>query len=135
MRLGGPARALAIANTPEDIVSLVTQAEAEKLPLLVLGAGSNIIVGDDGFEGLVILNRIPGFEITYEDPAQTTIKAGAGMVWDELVKKTTELSLSGIENLSAIPGYVGGAPIQNIGAYGQEVANPLVELGAFDCQE
>lgn len=135
MQLGGPARVLTTAKSREDIVSFVDQAEEQHIPLLVIGAGSNIIVKDEGFSGMVILNRIPGFEVVEDtSPNVALIKAGSGMVWDELVKETVALGLSGIENLSAIPGYVGAAPIQNIGAYGQEIANTLTELEAYDVQ-
>ncbi len=132
MRLGGPAQLLATASNKEELASLISQAESENLPLLVLGAGSNIIVGDDGFKGMVVLNRIVGFEVIKDSTTSTIIKTGSGVVWDELVQKTVDMRLSGIENLSSIPGYVGAAPIQNIGAYGQEIADTLLEVEAYD---
>lgn len=130
MKLGGPARYLATANNKDELVNLVNQAG--DLPILVLGEGSNVIVSDEGFGGLVILNRIKGYEILNENPASTTIRVGSGEVWDSVVQRTAESGLSGIECLSAIPGCTGAAPVQNIGAYGQEIANTLVELEAFD---
>lgn len=132
MRIGGPARYLATANTKEELVSLVQQAG--DIPVLVLGQGSNVIVSDNGFNGLVILNRIKGFDIYDQNPSSTKIKIGAGENWDSIVQRTVESGLSGIECLSAIPGYCGAAPVQNIGAYGQEIADTLIELEAFDTQ-
>ena len=130
MRLGGPAKYMATAETKEELVALVEQAGT--LPILVLGQGSNVIVSDKGFDGLVILNRITGYEVFDENPATTKIKVGAGENWDSVVARTTEMGLSGIECLSAIPGFCGAAPVQNIGAYGQEIADTLLELEAYD---
>ncbi len=130
MKLGGPARYMVTANTKDELVNLVQQAG--DMPILVLGEGSNIIVGDKGFNGLVILNRIKGFEIYDQDPAATKIKIGSGEQWDSVVQRAVENGLSGIECLSSIPGYTGVAPVQNIGAYGQEIADTLIELEAFD---
>lgn len=132
MKLGGPAKYMATASTKEELVSLVQQAG--DMPILVLGQGSNIIVGDKGFNGLVILNRIAGYETLEENPALVKIRIGAGENWDSVVSRTAENGLSGIECLSAIPGFVGAAPVQNIGAYGQEIADSLVELEAYDLQ-
>ncbi|MBI3494689.1 UDP-N-acetylmuramate dehydrogenase, partial [Candidatus Saccharibacteria bacterium] len=132
MKIGGPARYMATANSREELVSLVQQAG--EMPILVLGQGSNVIVGDGGFAGLVILNRIMGFEIYDQDPAATKIRVGAGEIWDSVVQRSTENGLSGIECLSAIPGCSGAAPVQNIGAYGQEIADTLIELEAYDLQ-
>lgn len=132
MRLGGPAAHLATATTKEELVSLINSTG--DAPILILGQGSNLIVGDKGFNGLVILNRITGFEIQDQNAVTVKVLVGSGEVWDEVVRKTTENGLSGIECLSAIPGYAGAAPIQNIGAYGQEIANTLLELDAYDIQ-
>jgi UDP-N-acetylmuramate dehydrogenase len=132
MRLGGPARVLATATSKEELVSFVSQATEQSQPILILGEGSNIIVGDQGFAGIVILNRIMGFETLHEDDQAVTIKIGAGENWDSAVGRTVDMNLSGIENLSSIPGRTGAAPIQNIGAYGQEIADTLTELEAYD---
>ena len=132
MHLGGPAKVLATAHSKEDIVSFTTQAFEQTLPTLVLGEGSNVVVGDKGFAGLVILNRIMGFDSLNEDDYNTIIKISAGENWDSVVKRCVDLNLSGIETLSAIPGCAGAAPIQNIGAYGQEISDTLVELEAYD---
>lgn len=132
MKLGGPARYMATVNTRDELVNLVQQAG--DMPIMVLGEGSNIIIGDKGFNGLVILNRIKGFEVYDQDPAATKIKIGSGEQWDSVVQRSAEMGLSGIECLSAIPGCMGAAPVQNIGAYGQEIADTLIELEAFDLE-
>lgn len=132
MHLGGATRFLATAHTKEELFSLISEANTQKLPLLVLGDGSNLIVGELGFPGLTILNRVPGFEIAAQSPSDYIVSIAAGESWDVVVKRTTDEGLSGIECLSGIPGRVGGAPIQNIGAYGQEIADTLVSVEAYD---
>lgn len=134
MRLGGNARFMAEARTADELIQLCYKATQEKLPIFILGGGSNVVVRDEGFNGIVIRNRIPGFEVIKDEPGQVTIKIGAGENWDEVVKRTVEMNLTGIEALSAIPGTAGAAPVQNIGAYGQEVADALVSLEAYDIQ-
>lgn len=132
MRLGGNARFMAEAHTPDDIASVCRNAKAQSLPVFILGGGSNVIVRDEGFNGIVIRNRIPGFQIVSDEPGQVILHIGAGENWDETVKRTVEMSLTGIEAMSAIPGTVGGAPVQNVGAYGQEIADVLISLEAYD---
>lgn len=135
MHLGGPARFMADVHTPEEMAGACRNAKGQNLPIFLLGGGSNLIVRDEGFPGIVIRNRIPGFEVIADEPGQTTIKVGAGENWDETVKKTVDMNLSGIEAMSAIPGTVGAAPVQNVGAYGQEIADTLVSLEAYDITE
>jgi UDP-N-acetylmuramate dehydrogenase len=101
--------------------------------VLVLGEGSNILFLND-FDGLVIHPNIPGIHVVKEDRQNLWIEAGAGEVWDELVQYTVDYQLGGIENLSLIPGSVGAAPVQNIGAYGQEVGNVIEKVNAFDLE-
>ncbi len=101
-------------------------------PFFVLGGGSNVIAKDAGFDGVILLNRIPGFEVLTEDSDGVTLRIGAGEVWDDVVARTVEMNLSGIEALSAIPGTAGATPVQNVGAYGQEIADTLIELDAID---
>ena len=134
MRMGGPARFMAPVSTAEEVRELYQNAKQQQLPLFVLGGGSNVIARDEGFNGIVLLNRIKGFEIVSDDRSTAVIKIGAGEPWDEIVARTVEMGLSGIEALSAIPGTAGAAPVQNIGAYGQEVADTLVEVEAYDSQ-
>lgn len=132
MRFGGPARFMTDVHTAEEVAEVCKNAVSKNIPLFILGGGSNVLARDEGFNGLVIRNRIPGYEIIADDPAGTTIKVGAGEIWDDVVRRTVESNLSGIEALSAIPGTAGAAPVQNIGAYGQEVAETLVSLEAYD---
>jgi len=134
MRLGGPARFMAEAHTPQDVAQLYQNAHDKSLPVFILGGGSNVIAHDEGYAGLIIRIRIPGFEVIKDDVNSTTIKIGAGELWDATVKRTVDMNLSGIEAMSAIPGTVGAAPVQNVGAYGQEIADSLQSLEAYDTQ-
>lgn len=126
MRLGGPAHEVVTVTSKQELL----EASNTSQPLLVLGEGSNMVVTDHGFAGRVILNRIPGFDML----SDTTVRIGAGEQWDGVVKRTVALGLSGIEALSAIPGTAGATPVQNVGAYGQEIAQTLVELEALNLQ-
>jgi UDP-N-acetylmuramate dehydrogenase len=132
MQVGGSARFLTEATTAEEIPQIYHDAQSRQLPVFVLGGGSNVIAKDEGFEGVVLLNRIKGFEAVSEDEQSVTLKIGAGEVWDEVVARTVDMGLSGIEAMSAIPGTAGAAPVQNVGAYGQEIADTLVEVEAYD---
>jgi UDP-N-acetylmuramate dehydrogenase len=132
MRLGGNARFMADAHTPDEIAELSRNATSQNLPVFILGGGSNIIVRDEGFNGIVIRNRIPGFDVIEDTASTMTIRIGAGENWDEVVKRTVDMNLSGIEAMSAIPGTAGAAPVQNVGAYGQEIADTLLSLEAYD---
>ncbi len=132
MRLGGPARFMSEVHTAAEVGPVCKNALAQNVPIFVLGGGSNVLAHDEGYAGLILRNRIPGFEVIADTPADTTIKAGAGENWDEVVRRTVKMGLSGIEALSAIPGTAGAAPVQNIGAYGQEISETLVSLEAYD---
>lgn len=134
MKLGGNARFMTDVHSPDEVADICKRAKEQHLPIYVLGGGSNTIVHDDGYQGIVVHNRIPGFHVVAETPSDVTIKIGAGENWDEVVRRTVEMGLSGIEALSAIPGTAGAAPVQNIGAYGQEVSETLVSLEAYDEQ-
>lgn len=132
MKLGGPARFFAEVRSVQELQQTCKNAVAKSIPLFVIGEGSNLIAHDDGYPGLIIRIRIPGFEVIEDTPATTTIKIGAGENWDEIVKKTVDMNLTGIEAMSGIPGTVGATPVQNVGAYGQEIADTLVSLTAYD---
>lgn len=132
MRLGGNARFIAEVHKPDDLPLLYKNAKAQGVPVFILGGGSNVIVHDDGFNGIILRSRIPGFQVVNDEPGFTTIKIGAGEIWDEVVKRTVDMNLSGIEAMSAIPGTAGACPVQNVGAYGQEIADTLVSLEAYD---
>ena len=132
MKLGGPARFMVEVRTPEEAATVHRNATAKNIPIFILGGGSNVIARDEGFPGIVVRIRIPGFEIIADDINTTTIKIGAGENWDEVVKRVVDMNLSGIEAMSMIPGTSGAAPVQNVGAYGQEIADTLISLEAYD---
>ncbi len=132
MHLGGPARFMTDASTPDDIAEICRNAAAQGLKTVILGGGSNTLAHDEGFNGIIVRNRIRGITVDSEDASSATITFGGGEVWDDAVKFTVERGLSGIEALSAIPGTVGAAPVQNIGAYGQELSDTFVKLVAYD---
>lgn len=132
MRLGGNARFMTEAHTADEVAEVYRNAKAQNLAIFILGGGSNTIVHDEGFDGIVIRNRIPGFDIVEDNASTTTIRIGAGENWDDIVKRTVDMRLNGIEAMSAIPGTAGAAPVQNVGAYGQEIADTLVSLEAYD---
>jgi UDP-N-acetylmuramate dehydrogenase len=134
MKLGGNARFMTEVHTPEDVVAVYRNAKSQSLPVFILGGGSNVIAKDEGFAGIVIRMRIQGFDIIADDLNSTTIRIGAGEIWDEVVKRTVDMHLTGIETLSAIPGTAGASPVQNVGAYGQEIADTLDSLVAYDTE-
>jgi len=118
--IGGPARYFVEAETESDMIDALGLASERKLEVFVLGGGSNILVADGGFDGLVVHISLRG--VAY-DPfdGSTLVTAAAGEDWDVLVKSTVNSGLAGLECMSGIPGSVGGTPVQNVGAYGQEV--------------
>ncbi len=131
LEVGGPARWHALAHTPAELADHLRQAALRGLPTLVLGGGSNLLVADAGFPGLVVeflADRIQ----TLSANGQVRLRVEAGAVWDQLVAHTVAEGLAGLECLSGIPGRVGAAPIQNIGAYGQEVAERLETVLAVE---
>jgi len=134
MKLGGNARFMTEVRTPDEVATVYRNAKAQKLPIFILGSGSNVIARDEGFNGIVMRMRIPGFDIIADDINSTTIRIGAGEQWDSIVKRAVDMNLSGIETMSAIPGTAGAAPVQNVGAYGQEIADTLQSLEAYDSQ-
>ena len=132
MNLGGPSRFFAEVRTTEELREVYKNAKAKQIPVFILGGGSNVVAQDAGYQGLILRMRIPGFEVVKDDLNSTAIKMGAGENWDSAVARTVQMNLTGIEAMSAIPGTVGAAPVQNIGAYGQEVSETLVSLEAYD---
>jgi UDP-N-acetylmuramate dehydrogenase len=124
LRLGGPARAFVAAGTTDDLVAAVRSVDE---PVLLLGGGSNLVVGDDGFPGTVVKIATHGWRIEGDEVA-----VEAGQNWDDFVAATVEAGFGGLECLSGIPGSVGATPIQNVGAYGCEVADLLTAIECYD---
>ncbi len=134
MKLGGMAKYLVIADSLKTLIEASEFAESKKIPLIVIGEGSNTIWRDEGFNGLVIVNKIKGFRQTLENDSGCCIDIGAGEEWDKIVEKSVELKLTGIECLSLIPGTAGAMPVQNVGAYGQDISQSLITVSAYDRQ-
>ena len=132
--VGGPARFLATARSEADIVEALAWADDQQLNTWVLGGGSNVVVPDVGLPGLVLAIALTGIEQLTAD-GQVSLRVQAGEAWDALVRHAVMHDLQGLECLSGIPGLVGATPIQNVGAYGQEVADTLVQVRAFDRTE
>ena len=128
--LGGKARYLVECGTEEQVRAALVYAARRRLPLYVLGGGSNVVFLDSGFPGLVLRITIGGMELR-EGPSPE-VRAGAGVDWDTLVQGVVERGWSGVECLSGIPGTVGGTPIQNVGAYGQEIADTIASVVCLD---
>jgi UDP-N-acetylmuramate dehydrogenase len=136
-RLGGPARFFVEAASSGDVQQAVAFAESKKLPLFVLGGGSNLVVADSGWPGLVLKVAIAGIEQRpgSNNEGKILFDAGAGESWDRLVSQSVIAKCAGVECLSGIPGSVGGTPVQNVGAYGQEVSETIESVEAFDLQD
>src|ERR1700739_1712898 len=130
-QIGGPARWLAEAASEDDIAAGVAFAGEHQLPLFILGGGSNLLVSDAGFPGLVLRVALHGIASKQENGC-FSVSAAAGEDWDGLVAYAVAANAAGIECLSGIPGTVGGTPVQNVGAYGQEVSQTIVTVRAFD---
>lgn len=132
MRLGGSARYLTELTEKFVLPEMVKWANENSLPIMMIGSGSNIIWKDEGFPGLIIVNKVMGFEPFQEDEENLYLTVGAGENWDSVVRRSVEFGYSGIEQLSLIPGTVGATPIQNVGAYGREISQVLVGVEVFD---
>jgi len=132
LKVGGEARRLVEAATEQEVVDAIRLAAAIEVPVFVLGGGSNLVVSDDGFDGLVIKIAIRGVRFEEVGDGKVRCTVGAGESWDEFVSECVSRDLAGIECLSGIPGLVGGTPIQNVGAYGQDVSETIVAVRCFD---
>jgi UDP-N-acetylmuramate dehydrogenase len=130
--LGGPACFFCECLSEPDVREAVEFARSHKLPLHILGGGSNVIFADASFPGLVARIAIGARSFKPDGNDTALVEGGAGAAWDALVAESVTRGLSGIECLSGIPGTVGGAPIQNVGAYGQEIAETLVDVACLD---
>lgn len=132
MGLGGRAAYLVEISSKDELVEAVAFSKSKNLKVLMIGSGSNIVWRDSGFDGLVIVNNVLGYSEEKEGETSYIITAGAGEVWDSVVERTVNSDLSGIEALSLIPGKVGATPVQNVGAYGQEISDCLIHVEAYD---
>jgi UDP-N-acetylmuramate dehydrogenase len=126
-RLGGPVARLITATTDAEVVAAVREADDAGTPLLIIGGGSNLVIGDKGFEGTALRIATRGFDLT-----GTALELAAGEIWTDAVARTVDAGLAGIECLAGIPGSAGATPIQNVGAYGQEVSSTITEVVAYD---
>ncbi|MBE1484848.1 UDP-N-acetylmuramate dehydrogenase [Plantactinospora soyae] len=129
MRIGGPVGQLHVATSTPHAIELLKSADAAEDPLLVMGGGSNLVVGDVGWHGTVVKMESAEFEIDGD-----RLTAAAGIEWDQVVRAAVAEGLAGIEALSGIPGSVGGTPVQNVGAYGTLTSDVLESLSVYDRQ-
>jgi UDP-N-acetylmuramate dehydrogenase len=132
MGLGGLAAYLVEVHDRMEVLEALSWAQTHSLPALLIGRGSNIIWQDGGFPGLLLVNRIERFELFEEDESNAYVTIGSGEPWDSVVERCVRANLTGIEALSLIPGSTGAVPVQNVGAYGQDIAQTLVSIEAFD---
>lgn len=133
LRVGGPAARLVEAHDEASLVEAVTAADAAGEPVLLVAGGSNLLVADDGFAGTVVLVRTRGVRVESADACSgATVTVAAGEPWDDLVARAVAEGWSGVEALSGIPGSTGATPIQNVGAYGQEVAQTVARVRVLD---
>jgi UDP-N-acetylmuramate dehydrogenase len=135
--IGGPARWFVEATSEDELVEATGWARERGVPLFVLGGGSNLLVADRGFDGLVLRVGLRGIVATKarDGSGQMVYEAGAGADWDAFVERTVQDRCAGVECLAGIPGSVGGTPVQNVGAYGQEVASVILTVRAFDLEQ
>lgn len=134
LQIGGPARFICEAQSEAEVVEAVRFAQDRKLPLFVLGGGSNLLVSDAGFDGVVMRVGIPVSRRELRGGTSVLLEAGAGENWNDFVLYAVDQGYAGIECLAGIPGDVGGTPVQNVGAYGQEVAETIVQVRAYDLE-
>ena len=132
LKIGGKARFFVSAQNETEVVEALKFAEKNAFDVFILGGGSNVLIADEGFDGLVLQIALKGVS-TFPKKGETIyVTANAGEDWDEFVAFCVEKNLAGIECLSGIPGFVGGTPVQNVGAYGQEVSETIRSVKCFD---
>jgi len=132
LKIGGRARFFVAVKSETEVVEALNFAKQNNLKAFILGGGSNVLIADEGFDGLVLQIALKGVSTFQERDEIVFIKANAGEDWDALCEFCVDENLQGIECLSGIPGYVGGTPVQNVGAYGQEVSETIVTVRCFD---
>src|SRR5213076_256130 len=131
MKVGGPARFFIDSKTITEVQEAVAFARSRDLPLFVLGGGSNLVISDSGWPGLVLKIGIAGIDERNEN-GKAIFDVGAGEEWDTFATRAVARNCAGVECLSGIPGSVGGTPVQNVGAYGQEVSEVITKVRAYD---
>jgi UDP-N-acetylmuramate dehydrogenase len=134
LKVGGPARYFTQPESAAAVAEAVTFARSKDLPLFVLGGGSNLVVSDAGWPGLVLKLAVRGIE-EHTENGKTLFDVGAGEEWDRFVARAVARNCAGVECLSGIPGSVGGTPVQNVGAYGQEVSETIESVQVFDLRD
>jgi len=132
LRVGGPARKIVHAHSEAELIEFVKAADSAKEPILILGGGSNLLISDAGFAGTVIRVESKGNALDYDACSGGMIEVSAGEDWDKFAKISIEKGFADLESLSGIPGTVGGAPIQNIGAYGHEISETIARVKTYD---
>lgn len=132
LRLGGPAARVVEATTEDELVEAVRSADDAGEPVLLVAGGSNLVVGDAGFDGTVVLVRTQGVRVDADACSGAMVTVAAGESWDDLVVRAVDEGWVGVEALSGIPGSVGATPIQNVGAYGQEVSQTIATVRVWD---
>jgi UDP-N-acetylmuramate dehydrogenase len=135
MRLGGEVAYVTEIHNDAEVQQAVEWAAERNLPIMMIGGGSNIFWRDEGFAGLLLVNKITGYQEEQKEGNIFLVTVGAGEPWDSVIARTTAHGLTGIENLSHIPGTVGATPIQNVGAYYQDISDTLVHVTAYDTQK
>ncbi len=131
-KIGGRADFFASAKSETEVIEALQFANQNNLNVFILGGGSNVLIADEGFDGLVLQIALKGISIFQEKDRTVRVTAPAGEDWDGFVKLCVEKKMQGVECLSGIPGWVGGTPVQNVGAYGQEVSETIVSVRCFD---
>ena len=133
LRVGGPAKKIVHVSTEAEIIAAIKESEGS--PVLIMGGGTNVLIADSGFDGTVIHISNNSIQAEMDACSGATLTIGAGQNWDEFVQTTIDRGLAGLETLSGIPGSVGAAPIQNIGAYGHEVSEFITRVRTYDREE
>jgi UDP-N-acetylmuramate dehydrogenase len=132
LRLGGPAGRLVVVSDQDEVLQIVRDTDAAGEPALILAGGSNVVVGDEGVPGTVVLLRSSGMAVRDDGDGSVLLTVEAGQNWDDVVALTVAEGLVGVECLSGVPGSAGATPIQNVGAYGQEVAETIASVRVYD---
>ncbi len=135
LRVGGPARRILRATTEAELVRAVADCDDRGEPVLVVGGGSNLLVNDEGFDGTVVLVGLVGVDVIASHGGEVLVRVLAGQAWDGFVAHAVQQGWVGLETLSGIPGLVGATPMQNVGAYGADVAQTITQVRTWDRRE